>query len=81
MGATHTGIVESAGMHGAETFGLRADAHVSWIIPITRSLGVDLSAALGVAQVTDVESSSMTRIVDEPRFLGRLGAGLRFGGL
>lgn len=81
VGATHTGILEADGMRGSETFGLRADAHLSWIIPITRRFGVDLSAALGVAQVTDVESSSMTRIVDEPRFFGRLGAGLRFGGL
>lgn len=81
MGATHTGILEAGGMRGSETFGLRADAHASWIIPITKRIGFDVSAALGVAQVTDVESSSMTRTVDEPRFLGRFGVGLRFGGL
>lgn len=80
MGATHTGILEAGGMHGSETFGLRADVHLSWVLPVTKKVGIDVMATLGIAQVTDVESSSMTRIVDEPRFLGRLGAGLRFGG-
>ena len=79
MGATHTGILEAVGMRGSETFGLRADAHASWTIPFTKTLALDFTATMDVAQVTDVETSSITRTMDEPRFTGRFGAGLRYG--
>jgi hypothetical protein len=79
---TGLGAVHSSEMSvgGTETFGLRADAHVVWSIPIWSHLSADLSATVDVTQVIDVESSS-GRLADEPRFLGRIGAGLRYGGL
>ena len=77
LGAVHSSEMS---VGGTETFGLRADAHVVWSIPIWSHLSVDLSAVADVTQVIDVESSS-GRLADEPRILGRVGAGLRYGGL
>ena len=77
LGAVHSSEMS---VGGTETFGLRADAHVVWSIPISSHLSVDLSAVADVTQVIDVESSS-GRLADEPRILGRVGAGLRYGGL
>jgi hypothetical protein len=79
IGATHTGIEDPAGIRGRESFGLRADAHVAWEIPLAHGLAIDLSASLDVQQVTDVETSSTEMLADEPRILGRIGAGLRLG--
>lgn len=81
MGAVHTGLRSaSGGQEGSETFGLRADAHLAWTVSLAASLSLDLAASLDVSQVTDVESSSMSSLRDEPRLFARLGAGLRFGG-
>lgn len=77
LGAVHS---QEMTVGGSETFGLRADAHVVWSIPIWSRLSVDLSASTTVTQVIDVEASS-GRVADEPRFLGRFGAGLRYGAL
>ncbi len=79
MGSTHTGLAEAHEMRGTETFGLRADAHVAWAIPIFRSLALDLSASVDGSQVTDVETSSTTTLASEPWVLARIGAGLRLG--
>jgi hypothetical protein len=77
MGATHTGIRDPSGGRGSETFGLRGDAHVAWMIPVGMKLSIELSGSLDLAQVTDVEAST-TEIADE-RVLARFGAGLRYG--
>ncbi len=80
MGAVRT-IRRTDGMDaGSVTFGIRAETHVAWVIPLGRRIALDLSATLNLAQVTDVESSTTGSLADEPRALGRLGAGLRFGG-
>jgi hypothetical protein len=78
VGAVHS-RVEMAHL-GSETFGLRAEAHVAWTIPIWARLSIDLTATVDGTQVTDLERSNGT-LSDEPRLLGRLGAGLRYGGL
>ena len=81
MGATHTGVEDMQGVRGSETFGLRADAHVAWIVPLGHKLALDLSASIDLSQVTDVEtSSSIPSLADEPRAIARLGAGLHVGG-
>ena len=81
FGATHTGVEEPSSMRGAETFGLRADAHVAWVVPLVRGIALDLSASVDAAQVTDVEiAGSSPRLADEPRMLARLGAGMRWSG-
>jgi hypothetical protein len=81
FGATHTGIEEPTGMRGAETFGLRADAHVAWVVPLVHGIALDLSASVDAAQVTDVEiAGSSPWLADEPRMLARLGAGMRWSG-
>ncbi len=79
MGSTHSGLKEAHAMRGTQTSGLRADAHVAWAIPLFRSLAFDLSASVDAAQVTDVETSSKAMIAGEPRFIARIGAGLRLG--
>ncbi|CAN5877536.1 hypothetical protein BH11MYX3_BH11MYX3_39540 [soil metagenome] len=79
MGSTHTGLEEAHAMRGTETFGLRADAHVAWAIPIFRSLALDLSASIDASQVTDVETSSTAMLASEPWMLARIAAGLRLG--
>ncbi len=81
MGSVHTGTRASGMPQGSETFGLRADAHVAWTIPLGLRLSLELSATLDVSQVTDVEGSDSAAITNEPRIFGRLGAGLRFGGM
>ena len=79
MGTVHT-VSRASGMtDGSATDGLRADAHLGWTIRLARRFSIDLSAAVDVAQVTDVEGSSSRSVVDEPRIFGRLGAGLRIG--
>ena len=81
MGTVNTGSRASGMAEGSETFGLRADAHVAWIIRLGHRLSFDLSATLDVAQVTDVEGTLTPSAIAEPRMYGRLGAGLRLGGL
>jgi hypothetical protein len=78
MGSVHTGLRENGAMQGSETFGLRADVHLAWSLPIARHLALDVSASLDGAQVTDVESTR-GQLANEPHVFGRLGAGLRYG--
>ena len=81
VGATHTGVEAPTGMRGAETFGLRADAHVAWVVPLAHGVALDLCASVDAAQVTDVEiAGSSPRLADEPRMLARFGAGMRWSG-
>jgi len=81
LGAVHTGLKTPTVMAGSQTFGLRADVHLGWTLPIGHGLAVELSTSLDAAQVTDVESSSGdgNPLADEPRVLGRVGVGLRYG--
>ncbi len=79
FGAMHTGMWNGSRNRGSQTFGLRGDVHLAWLIPLGHRLAVDVSASVDVAQVTDVESS-IAEFANEPRLLGRLAAGLRFGG-
>lgn len=82
MGAVHTSIDGPDRMSvGSETFGLRADAHVTWTIHVVPHLALDLSAALDAAQVTDIEGSLSAGMPDEPALFGRVGVGARVGGL
>jgi hypothetical protein len=79
VGSVHTGAVVDGQMEGSETFGLRGEVHLSWLLTLRRQLALELSASLDVAQVLDVESSHGGSLSDEPRFLARFGAGLRIG--
>ncbi|MBL0220810.1 MAG: hypothetical protein IPQ07_43940 [Myxococcales bacterium] len=81
MGSVHTGTRASGMPQGSETFGLRADAHMAWTIPLGLRIALEVSATLDVSQVTDVEGSVSAGVTNEPRIFGRLGAGLRFGGM
>jgi hypothetical protein len=73
---------EEAARHvEGETGGLRAEAHLALSFPIRSRLAVELALSLDVTQATHVETSLPEVLPDEPRLLGRLGAGVRFGGL
>jgi len=79
VGWIHT---HQEGSHaGGETGGLRGEGHVSAAYALRPRLALEVALALVVTQATHVETSSPTPLPDEPRFLGRLGVGLRFGGL
>lgn len=80
MGAVHTRSRADGESAGSETFGLRADTHAAWQVPISSWLAIDLSATIDLAQVVDAEVSRTPSIADEPWLLARLGAGLRVGG-
>lgn len=79
MGAVNTGSLASGMRDGSETFGLRADAHVAWAIPLGYRISIELSAAIDISQVTDFEGSVSPAVANEPRLFGRLGVGLGFG--
>jgi hypothetical protein len=73
---------ESSPLRGAETGGLRAEAHAALSYPIHPRLAIEAVASFDLTQATHVETSSPAPLLpDEPRWLARLGAGLRFGGL
>lgn len=67
-------------MH-SETGGLRADVHATVSYPLAHGLALDVSLAVDLTQATHVENTSPTPLPDEPLWLVRLGAGLRWGGL
>ncbi|HEY4181860.1 MAG TPA: hypothetical protein VGM90_33685 [Kofleriaceae bacterium] len=77
FGAVHTSPGTTGS--GSETLGLRADAHVAWLVPVGGNLLLDLSASVGLAEVTDDETTTVEAAPTEPRIIGRLGLGLRFG--
>jgi hypothetical protein len=79
MGSVHTGSRATGMPEGSETFGLRADAHLGWTLRLGHRISLDLSTAIDVAQVTDVEGTARPEVTSEPRLFGRFGAGLRFG--
>ena len=65
-----------------ETGGLRADVHATLSVAVYRRLTVDVFAAAVLTEATHVEGgSAATEFPDEPRLLGHLGLGLRYGGL
>jgi hypothetical protein len=70
----------------ADTGRACADLHVTLSIPISKRLSLDVFGAADLMQETRAEdqhlmTDSMVEFPDEPRFLVRVGAGLRFGGL
>ena len=79
IGWTHTNDDNSPS--NSETGGLRAEAHATLSYPFSRRMALDVTLSADVAQATHVETSSTIPLPDEPRVMGRLGAGLRFGGL
>ena len=79
IGWTHTNDDDAP--NSSETGGLRAEAHATLSYPFTRRLALDVTLSADLTQATHVETSSTVPLPDEPRILGRLGAGLRFGGL
>ena len=73
---------ESAVRGVAETGGLRAEVHAALSYPLRPSIAIEAVASFDLTQATHVETSSPVPLFpDEPRWLARLGAGLRFGGL
>jgi hypothetical protein len=73
---------------GIEISGPRAEAHVSWSIPLTPHLALDLETTAELTQATGREnhgtpSATDPTIVypDAPRALFRLAVGVRYGAL
>ncbi|MBK9031934.1 MAG: hypothetical protein IPL61_11510 [Myxococcales bacterium] len=65
-----------------ETGGLRADVHATVSLAVAHRLTLDLFAAAVLTQATHVEGpADAAELPDEPRLLGHLGLGLRYGGL
>jgi hypothetical protein len=79
VGWTHTHL-EGTPRDG-ETGGLRADFHVALSLPVHARVALELALSFEVTQATHVETSSAEPLPDEPRLFGRLGVGVRFGGL
>ncbi|CAN5907471.1 hypothetical protein BH11MYX2_BH11MYX2_27030 [soil metagenome] len=79
MGSVHTGSTTSGISSGNETSGLRGDAHLGWNLKLARWVSVDVSVALDLSQVGDVEGTLSSEVTKEPHFFGRIGAGLRIG--
>jgi hypothetical protein len=64
-----------------DTGGLRLNAHLTAVVPLTRYLSFQASVAFDISPLVDpghrVEDS--TQFPTEPRYYGRLGLGLLFG--
>jgi hypothetical protein len=80
FGSTHTHMENTMHM-GSESSGLRADGHVTLTIPVGLHLAIEVSATGDLTQETDIETSSILQLPDEPRALLRFGAGIRYGGI
>lgn len=61
--------------------GLRAQGRLALSYPLTRHLAAELALSFEVTDTEHVETSSPEPLPPEPRWLGRLGAGMRFEGL
>lgn len=81
VGSIHTHFSDLGEQMGRETGGLRADAHATVSFPIGRRFAVDLAITVNVMQTTESEQSTTIKMPADPRVLGRLGIGLRYGGL
>lgn len=79
IGSVHTH--QDGTDQSASTGGPHAEAHVSLLYGLRRHLALEVAAAVDVTETTHVESSSGFILPDEPQFLARFGAGVRFGGL
>lgn len=81
-GEVHTRI-DSKDEHrmASETGGLRAEARAVYAYPLTRSLALDVTLSIDLAQATRTESTTTMPLPDEPLLLGRFGFGLRWGHL
>ena len=79
MGSVHTH--QDGTDQSASTGGPHAEAHVSLLYGLRPHLALEVAAAIDVTETTHVESSSAFILPDEPQFLARFGAGVRFGGL
>jgi hypothetical protein len=73
---------------GIEISGPRAEAHVSWSIPLTAHLALDLGTTAELTQATGMETHGTPSgtappidYPDEPRALFRLAVGVRYGAL
>jgi len=72
---------------GVEIHGARAEVHAVLSIPLTAHIAVDITAAGSMTQSTGVENRGAAApdpaivFPDEPRALGRLAVGLRYGAL
>jgi hypothetical protein len=81
IGQLHTHVDSETFHMGSETGGLRADVHAALSYPLGQNLSFDLSLAVDFTQATHVEVRSQMPLPEEPLFLIRLGAGLRYGRL
>jgi hypothetical protein len=61
--------------------GLRVQGRLALSYPMTRRLAAELALSFEVTETEHVETSSPEPLPPEPRWLGRLGAGIRFEGL
>jgi hypothetical protein len=78
-GWTHTHEEGTSG--GAQTAGVRAEAHLSLSYPVSQKLAVESTIALDFMQALDRDMSSVVPLPGDPHLLGRIGVGVRFGGL
>ena len=78
-GWTHTREKGVSG--GAQTAGLRLEAHLALSYPISHQLALESTIGFDFMQAMDLDVSSSTSLPADPRLLGHLGVGMRFGGL
>jgi hypothetical protein len=79
VGWIHT--FEEGSSRGEEIGGLRAEGRLALAWPVGERLALELALSLEITQAEHVEISSPEPLPIQPRWLGRLGAGLRFAGL
>jgi hypothetical protein len=77
-GWTHTHEEGMSG--GAQTAGLRLEAHLTVSYPVGQRLALESTIAFEFMQALDVDASSATPLPGDTRLLGHLGVGVRFGG-
>jgi hypothetical protein len=77
-GWTHTHEEGMSG--GAQTAGLRLEAHLTLSYPVGQKLALESTIAFEFLEALDVDTSAATPLPDDPRLLGHLGVGVRFGG-
>ena len=66
---------------GAQTAGLRLEAHLALSYPLRQRLALESTIAFDFMQALDVDASATTPLPADPRLLGHIGIGMRFGGL
>ena len=81
VGWIRSSLMGPAGAVDIDTGGLRADAHVTFELPISKTIAVELRAVANVSPLAHVGTYTEdgSTLAGEPRGFGRLSFGLRYG--